>query len=155
MNIPEKRGVSPVIATVLLVVIALILAIIIFFWARSFVAEKIEKDGRDIDQSCAEVSFRAEVVLSEGNLAIENTGSVPLYGAEIRKKQFIGEIKKVATFDSTVRAGETGYIELDDIIEELEVGNELIVVPVLLGETEQYKKAHVCDKEYGVETIVK
>ena len=154
-----KKGLSPVIATVLLVAITLVLAIIVFLWARSFVGESIQKEGRDIDQSCGETGFRAEVIRvsdSEATLFIENTGRVPLFGAEIRKKQVIGEIKKVETFQNkNVYSGETGEIDLSDIANDLNIGDSVIIVPVLLGETEQAKKAYVCDKDYGVETVVK
>ena len=76
-----KKGLSPVIATVLLVSIALVLAVIIFLWARSFVAEQIEKGGRVVEMACEDVKFLAEAY--SGQLMIENVGSVPLFGVEI------------------------------------------------------------------------
>ena len=57
----NKRGLSPVIATVLLISIALVLAVIIFLWAKSFVGEAVSKEkyGR-IELACADIIFRAE-----------------------------------------------------------------------------------------------
>ena len=154
MHILKKRGMSPVIATILLVALGLILAVIIFLWARTFIGESVQKEGRNIEQSCEEVSFEAEIFLSNGKLSIENIGTVPIYGAELRKKQVIGEIKKVGIItEGIITAGKTGTIPLGDL--ELEVGDNLIVIPVLLGETENYKKAFICDKVYGVEVIVR
>lgn len=161
MILLKKRGLSPVIATMLLVALALILAVIVFLWARSFVGESIQKQGREIEQSCEEVSFRAEAFASgvdSGKLSVVNIATVPLYGVEIRKKQVLGEITQVETFqNSMVLSGETGEISIAQLVNDGEIVacDELIVVPVLLGETEQYKKAHVCDKDYGVEIIVK
>ena len=40
----EKKGVSPIISTVLLIVIVIILAIIILLWSRGFVKEIITKE---------------------------------------------------------------------------------------------------------------
>ncbi len=161
MILLKKRGLSPVIATMLLVALALVLAIIVFLWARSFVGETIQKQGREIEQSCEEVSFRAEAFASgvdSGKLSVVNIGTIPLYGVEVRKKQVIGEISQVETFQNNmVLSGETGEISIAQFITDGEIAecDELIVVPVLLGETEQYKKAYVCDKDYSVEIIVK
>ena len=48
MKAIEKRGLSPVIATVLLVGIALVLASIVFLWAKNFIGEAVTKEGREI-----------------------------------------------------------------------------------------------------------
>lgn len=154
MNVLKKRGLSPVIATILLVALGLILAVIIFLWARTFIGESVQKEGRNIEQSCEEVSFEAEIFLAEGALSIENIGTVPIYGAEIRKKKIIGEIKKVGIInEGIITAGKTGTISLSGI--DLEIGDSVVVIPVLLGETEDYKKAFICDKTQGVEVIVR
>jgi flagellin-like protein len=55
----KKKGVSPVIATVLLVSIVIILGVIIFLWARGFVEESAQKGGRAVDMSCDDVNFEA------------------------------------------------------------------------------------------------
>lgn len=41
----NKRGLSPIIATVLLIFLVLILASIVFLWARGFFSEQLEKGG--------------------------------------------------------------------------------------------------------------
>jgi len=152
MDILKKKGMSPVIATVLLVALGLILAIIIFLWARTFIGESVQKEGRNIEQSCEEVRFEAEIIGQK--LSIENIGTVPIYGAELRKKKIIGEIKKAGIFQGgIITAGKTGTIPIDSDT-ALESGDAVIVVPILLGETEDYKKAFICDKAYGVEVIV-
>jgi len=150
--IKKRKGVSPVVATVLLVVLALILAVIIFFWARSFIGEKIEKQGRAVELSCDEVKFKAEAI--SDTLYIENIGNIPLNGVEIRKKSILGKIVQVETFSKkTITAGETDEVDLDPA--SIGVGDDIIVVPVLLGESKTQKKSYVCDKDYGVEVRVK
>ena len=147
----NRKALSPVIATILLVSIALVLALIIFLWAKSFVGDAIEKDGQAVELVCEDVNFKAEAYGTK--LYIENIGNVPLYGVEIRKKELIGEVKNVETFTESVAAGETSEgIQLS--IEDIDAGDTIIVVPILLGETNEYKKAHVCEKDFGEEIIV-
>jgi flagellin-like protein len=154
----KKRGLSPVIATVLLVSIALVLAVIIFLWARSNINETIEKENQNIELVCEQVSFVAEAFASEGKLWIENTGNVALWGVEVRIKR-TGEISGVHEFvgrnsagDSTVNPGQTKDIDFSDAGH----GETIIVSPILLGKSKENKDSvpHICDIEYGYETIV-
>ena len=147
-----KKGVSPVIATVLLVAIGLVLAIIIFLWARSFIGEKVQKNDRAVESSCEEASFIAEAVYSTRKINIENTGNIPLYGVEVRKKTIGGwDTINAADLTNTISNGETDSVDLPLGISS---GETILVVPVLLGETSTNIKAHVCDKDYGKEVVV-
>src|SRR3990167_1849027 len=143
-----KRGLSPVVATVLLVSITLILAVIVFFWARSFIGETIEKNERAIEMSCEEVDFLIEAYndgSGKGKLSVQNIGSVSIYGVEMRIKGK-GEIKEIGRSCVTVNPGNTETYEL---IEGVDSGDTIIAVPILLGETNTEKVAHVCDSDYG------
>jgi len=145
-----ERGLSPVVATVLLVSITLVLAVIIFFWARTFISDDLQKQGSAVELLCPEVSFEASTLLS--SVLVENTGSVPIHGVEIRKKSIFGDIVQVETSDSEqVGAGETIEFPLPSGVAG---GDEVIVVPVLLGETTNERKAHICGEEYGREIVV-
>ncbi len=148
MNNEKKRGLSPVIASVLLILLAVILAVIVFIWAKSFIGESITKGERKIDFSCEEVSFRGEAY--GGQIHIENTGTIPLYGIEILKKNLFREAIQTEILEQNVITGESASVDAPSLND----GDEIIVVPVLLGEGEDYKKAYVCDKDYGIEVIV-
>ena len=94
--IVKKRGLSPVVATVLLVTLALVLAVIVFLWARGFVSEQIEKQGKPTDQVCQSVSFDVDST-QQGqilDLQVVNRGNVPIYNFDIK---FVG------TQDSSIR----------------------------------------------------
>jgi len=150
MNNLKKRGISPVIATVLLVSIALTLAVIIFIWARSFVSEAITKDGQAINLVCEDISFDAEY--NSGQVLIVNRGNVPLYGVELSKvslgsRTHIGE----GTFIQPVGTGESVGISVG---ETLAAGDKISIVPIILGEQEEYKKAFVCGESFSVESTV-
>lgn len=158
MNVIKKRGLSPVIATVLLVLLAVILAVIVFLWARSFIGENIQKQEQKIELICEKVNFVPEAIKSDTGLSskiyIQNNGDVPLYGIEVRTKKFIGSVETIGTFsEKYIYSGETGEVTVD--LSSVDAGETLLVVPILLGETDEYKKAYVCDKDYGKETIVK
>jgi flagellin-like protein len=82
----SKRGVSPVIATVLLVALVLILASIVFIWAKSFISEQIVKNGKPVEQACKDVSFDIDYIksLDAVELQLVNTGNVPIYDLDIK-----------------------------------------------------------------------
>ncbi len=147
--IRKKSGLSPVVATTLLVSVALVLAIIIFLWARSFVAEQVEKNGQAIETLCEDVSFVAEA--HDGRLWIENTGTIPIYSVEMRLKGE-ADIKEIGTVTGgTIGAGQTGSFPLPSAAT---VGDTVIAIPILLGETETERVPKVCDEDYGIEAVV-
>jgi len=164
MQLKEKRGLSPVIATILLVSVALVLAVIIFLWARSNLDENIQKEGQNVELVCEQVNFIAEA-FEEGNpskeggeLWIENTGNVALWGVEVRIKK-TGEISGVHEFTGesglasyTVNPGQTKEIKFSGA----QQGETIIVVPILLGKSVENKDSvpHICDVDYGVEALV-
>lgn len=142
----SKRGVSPVIAVVLLISISLVLALIIFTWSRGFVKEKAQKFGDPVEFACDDIVFSSEAVYSDGQIYINNKGNVPIYGTEIRKKS-IGSVKKVEILSGgTLPKGGSGEFVLDSSIGQ---GDEIIVVPIILGEAGDSKRSHVCDEKFG------
>ena len=148
----KKRGVSPVVATALLIGLTVVLATVIFFYSRQFFAEAIEKDSREISLLCEEVSFIAEVI--SGKIYIENTGSVPLYGVEIREKGLFDTISAAEKFsDPSVGPGETSNIIIPESINS---DSTLVIAPMLLGKIrgESQKKAFICDDSYSKEVVI-
>ena len=79
-----KKALSPVITTILLVMIAIILAIIILMWARGFIKEGVQKFDNPIEDVRRDVVFNAQVAGSK-EISVINSGSVPIYkfGVEI------------------------------------------------------------------------
>ena len=148
MNIRKKRGISPIIATVLLIGVALALAIIIFVWARTFLVERGAKMGEPIESSCEKVNFAVEVYA--GEIHIENRGNVPLYGIEVSQVG-LGFIREVETFDQSISSGDTVSVDLPTGLSD---GAEILIIPIVLGEVGEEKKAFTCDKEYGAKTVV-
>lgn len=155
----EKKGLSPVVATVLLIVLALVLVVIIFAWARTWIGEKIEKDlgaGPEVIESfCKDVEFIAEANKGTGTIDVNNIGNIPLYGVEISKRESssvksMGGVRFSDGAGLPRGSGDSVEFDLSGVVS----GDELIVTPVLLGETDEYKKTFVCAEEYGVSAEV-
>jgi len=144
----NKKGLSPIIASVLLIVIVMVLAALIFVWARGFVTEKIMKNNEVIENSCAQVNIKAEAY--GGKVRISNEGRIPIYGLEIVKKSLEGSSSSgPLPFDSTVIGGESGEMDLPS---SLKAGDSATIIPVLLGESGTSRKSYTCsDPSYDLE----
>ncbi len=124
-----KKGLSPVIASVLMILLVLVLAAIIFLWARGFIGEQVEKFGKPIEGYCDQIKFDAVIYGNE--LEIRNNGNVDIRHFDIKKiKGGDSEIKK---FDFKVDSGESvsGYLDLK--MEDNNDPDEVVVYPALIG----------------------
>lgn len=148
----KKRGVSPIVATTLLIAIVVILAVIIFLWARGFISEKVQKFDRAIDLACDDVNFEAGIAVGNtGNYELDviNRGNVPLYGFDV-KILGKGQVLVNEILDSTVTIGDGATISLENT--DVAGGDDLLVVPIILGESEKGKVAHTCPDQFGFAT---
>lgn len=168
--VSEKKGLSPVIATTLLILLAIIIAVIILLWIRSYVTEKAEKDLGDgpqaLENICQFVKFNAELsaidtpplnnIIDKIAAHIVNEGNVPIYGVELKKKGIssliLGVINK-AEGDFGIKSGEDYEKDLSVENKGLIKGTKTIIVitPILLGESGNAKKAYVCNEDYSIE----
>jgi flagellin-like protein len=128
----SKKGLSPVIATILLIFLVLILAAIIFLWARGFFSEQLEKNGQAIENQCRDIKFKAEKgLIATGNLLtieLSNTGDINMYGISI--KEIKGGDEEAHLFVVNLGAGETTSLEFN--LESAD-SERVVVYPVLLG----------------------
>jgi flagellin-like protein len=141
----RKKGLSPVIATVLLITLAIVLVGIIFLWMRGFVSEQIEKQGKPSDQVCQEIDFAIEhtynPLRNTIDLQIVNRGNVNIYGLDIK---FIGvKDSSLKFFKLGANVGESSEVQLIPLVVEVK---ELIVYPMLLGSVKGKKitKPYTC-----------
>ncbi|MBC8495901.1 type IV pilin [archaeon] len=143
-----KKGVSPVVATVLLVALMLILAAIIFAWARGFVKEAVEKNGESAEYICDQLKFDANFAAKgfvekkmTGTIQVVNRGTIPIYGFDI--KQVDGGVVKRTPFVFKVAAGET--IPAKNIVLEGDA-EKLEIFPIILGMVKNQKlnKQYTC-----------
>ena len=156
----NKRGISPVIATVLLILLGVILAVIIFLWARSFVSETAQKDIGEgpeaVELFCDDIKFDAEAYLEGDNVIVSvvNQGNVPLYGIEIKTKG-VGYTKVIDAqpFSDTLTSGSNQQATFEK--GDLDKGVDLLISPILLGKVGETPKAYTCEEDvYSIETTV-
>ena len=133
----SKKAISPIIATVLLIVVALALFLVVFFWIRSFQKEAVLKFSSPIETVCNNVRFNLNLV--GGSLQLFNSGSTTIYKAKVL----------VTNEGSTTDAGEIQSIK-PGITETLGVGpcDSVKVIPILLGQTKSGStKEHACENQ--------
>ncbi len=135
----SKRGISPVIATVLLIVIAIVLFLLIFLWLRGFQKEAITKQGTPIETVCLEVNFDATVDSNTNILQIVNTGDVPIYKAKIYYGN--GGMTHLTDTDTIFQGSIISVTGLPSC-------TQLKIIPVLLGTTTSgAQEEYVCENQ--------
>jgi len=150
----EKKGVSPVIATVLLVALVVILSVLIFIWFRSMSREAITKfEGENIELACQKVKLDGSYF--ENELTISNTGNVPIFAMSVKKYSSSGYITEDLAENedwpgSGLNQGSSAIIRNYDGSDS----TKLILIPVLLGESESGQKLYSCTGEGTKEITV-
>ena len=125
----KKRGVSPVIASMLMILLVLVLAIIIFLWARGFIGEHIEKFGKPIESSCAAINF--EVARYDNELEILNRGNIDIRNFNVKRIRGGNSEVSLLALSADAGASVRGFINLE--MSDGEMPEDIIVYPVLIG----------------------
>ena len=130
-SVKNERGLSPVLASVLMVLLILVLASIIFLWARGFISEQIEKFGTPIEDSCSLVSFEVNRLGNE--LEVINRGNIDIRHLDIKLLDSEGN-SEMRRFDFSVGAGGESVVEYVTLTMTGEIEPEKIIVyPALVG----------------------
>jgi flagellin-like protein len=152
----EKKGVTPVISTVLLIMIVIVIAIIILLWYMNFKGESVMKFDKPIDDVCSEV-YIEPYVNADGTLGYKNTGNIPIYEIDLQTTDSFGNTKterisssnggRTAIGSSTIfKQGST-----EKKINNTEEGSKVTMIPILYGETESgLLKEYTCPNAYEV-----
>jgi len=130
----NKSGLSPVIASVLMILLVMILAAMIFLWARGFISEHVEKFGKPIEASCSEIDFEVEKVEGTSGLdALEvvNRGDVDIFYLDVKKVS--GGNTEMEKFGFPVDAGSAAKGDIDLTMAGGVVPEKIIVYPALVG----------------------
>ena len=138
----KKKGVSPVIATVLLIGIVMALALIVFIWMSTFIGETITKmEGQNIEIVCGDVKIEASY--AGGQLSVFNTGNIPIYDMRIKTASAAG----FGTENARKSLGEEwpkyGLNPGGTFIGTISLAGDVSLIPVLLGDSEKGKKVFV------------
>ncbi|MBT7102492.1 hypothetical protein HN935_03190 [archaeon] len=129
----KKKGLSPVIASVMMIMLVLVLAAMIFLWARGFISEQIEKFDKPIGDVCAEINFDA-VLVGDNELEIINRGNVGIRSFDI--KLIKGGTSEVAKFDfggPQIDPGQAVKKQVTLLMDDNTEPDRIIIYPALLG----------------------
>jgi flagellin-like protein len=153
-GLKNKKGISPVIATVLLIAMVIVMGLIVFLWVKNMVGETVEKFEKNIELVCEEVSFDADYY--DGYLYLSNMGIVPIFGIKVKifgegshETVDLGEI-----IDNWPEAGLNiggtfeGEISLDSSIKKIEL------IPVLVGDSDDGRKTYTCENDLSIQEII-
>ncbi len=155
----KKLGVSPVIATILLIALVIIIGVIIFLWFSSLTEEAITKDFGSGEQNvkiiCEEVDFDADYNYATGDLTIVNEGNVPIYDIEMRLESYGSYETK--SLQEDYEMDETDLLQGGIFSDKVSSGgiDKIILIPVLMGLNEDgIRKTKTCDERHGEEIAV-
>jgi hypothetical protein len=117
--------------------------------------EAITKFGdENIQLACQKISFEASYNSGTG-LYIQNPGNVPIFGINV-KIIGAGEHTTINLRDDTedwpeVGLNQGGIYSDDEFSTKVGAGTtEIVLIPVLMGESESGRKTYVCDEnQYG------
>ena len=153
--IKNHRGISPVIATVLLIAMVVVIGLIVFLWIRGMVKEEGTKFGKNIKLVCDDVNFEASY--SAGILSVVNTGNIAIYRMKIKifEQGSYGtkDLKDLSENWPSIGLNQGGAFS-GDISSEVGDADKIILVPVLMGKSGEGKKSYVCEEQYGHELII-
>ena len=157
INLPKNRkGVSPVIATVLLIAMVVVIGLIVFLWFRGLNEDAITKLGQNVELVCGDVGFSADYSLSSGILSIANDGNVNIFNMNVKVTKSGSHETKDLRVDfegwpeSGLNQGEATSMSVDfgsDV-------EEIVLIPVLAGKSEKGDRAFVCEEKDGREIIL-
>ncbi|MCK4996814.1 hypothetical protein KAS08_00790 [Candidatus Pacearchaeota archaeon] len=149
IEVKNKRGISPVIASVLMILMVVVLSGMVFLWARGFISEQVEKFGKPIDEQCSAIRFNAVKV---GNkLEIVNRGNIDIRHFDV--KLIKGGNSEFHKFEFEVDVGGPGVIEsFTQKMKDGSTPDKIILYPALIGNVvgETSNKVFTC-LDVGVE----
>lgn len=150
----KQKALSPVIATVLLIAMVVVIGLIIFLWFKGITDEAITKFGTNVELVCEDIEFDASY--SGGMLYFSNLGNVPIFGIKVK---IVGEgsyetkdLRELSEDWSEAGLNQGGVFSGNLVLGE--GTNKLMLIPVLIGNSESGEKTFVCGERHGYEIII-
>jgi flagellin-like protein len=139
MKYVNKKGVSPLIASVLLVGIVIVIAFLVFWWYGDYVADNLDKSDISADQACLQdVGFRITNVdcLQDSDdtnkivyFDLENNGDIDLSAFKVSiDGNLANDVKSIS---QEVRQGVTSKLSFEYNMED--IGDDLSadIIPLI------------------------
>ena len=142
----KKKGLSPIIATVMLIALVMFLAVLIFIYFHGFLQEQVEKFGSPVENVCEDILFDVRLIEAGNAYLVEmvNSGNVPITYFNV--KQFYGGDSKLTAFSVSLDSGESASNYLPVFEKDEQSPDKLILYPVVVGEVrgKQKNKPFTC-----------
>jgi len=129
----DKRGLSPLVATALLVLVAASAVFLVFYFTKSVSNDQIQKFGESAEDACNKISFVP--ILSGENILLNNQGTVPIYAINLEiLKGGTRVVRFLRPKDGLVDVNEQDSVtaSVQDLSGNIE---SMAVVPVILGQS--------------------
>ena len=147
----NKKALSAVIATVLLILLVVVVTGMVWVFVSGILSEKT--DSKDMQFICGEISFEASY--NTGILYIKNHGNIPILEMNVKIINDGGYITKDLK-DISQKWPLTGLNPGGTFSDTLVFnGDEIILIPVIEGESKSGEKTYVCDEnQYGYQITI-
>jgi len=137
----ENRGLSPLIASVFLIVLALVISSLVYSWSYNFLDENDDVKGLSAEELCSAVDFSVVVVSSLGgeyDLEVLNRGNINI--SSLKFKAYSGGDSRIVDSNMGILAGGsvTGSVILGSV-------DHVEALPVLKGELIGEASEIVCE----------
>jgi len=137
-----NSGLSPLIASVFLIVLALVISSLVYSWSYNFIDTREEGDSLSVDELCGAVDFSVVVVSNLSgtyDLEIVNRGNINI--SSLKFKAYSGGDSSVVDSNMSIVVGGavTGSVVLG-------VVDQVGVLPVLDGKLVGESSKIVCEK---------
>lgn len=156
MKISKKKGVSPVIATTLLIAMVIIIGLIIFLWFKGLVEERGTKFNKNIQLVCDDVGFQASY--SSGTLFVSNIGNIPIFSMKMKVYDSGSGSRTLRDLSTEgINWPSTGLNQGDSFSGSVGLSSsveKIVLIPVLIGSTSEGDKTFVCEERQGKEILV-
>jgi len=154
----QKKGVSPVITSVVLVAVVIGMITLIFFWLSSAMVEGVIKLDKNIDIVCQQdMKLDAEYDFTTGDLTLLNTGNAPIFDIKL-KVYSQGNYKTVrmsgivgSDWGQGLTTGKSlTYNIASNLGYSLDKVEKIQLIPMLVGKNNAKEKKVVdCKEEYS------
>lgn len=153
----KKKGVSPLVATVVLIAIVIIISVLLWFWYNQFIEEQRAKAQTQLSQECVqntEIQIRSSSCnVTSGNYTLKfeiaNTGTSKV-------TQLLFNIKSEST-SSTVESGKVldagTSLDMAVIVSEEDLDNELPVEAQIIPAVSSGAQMKYCEEQAEYSTI--
>jgi len=151
----KERGISPIIATVLLVAMIFVIGLIVFLWFSGMTEETITKfGGTNVKLVCDDIQFQSDY--SSGTLGIVNIGNVPIFGMRVKVFSDGNYATKNLKDDLSENWPNLGLNQGGAFLDTIEFAGveKIILIPVLMGTSDEGEKTFVCEERYGYEITI-